>query len=182
MIYLTIMGDVLVGKEASRYNGVLPTIVGDHSGEAWYLSRWFVVSPNRKACWSLALYLIRSPLADQVCLFTIQMIVVIFFFLQPLVVQKRLHDLAGSSAIAVALAYTFGAFIATLAIVATVKGKLEGNSTWLNSAIVEESEGQNCNVNMIFEGGAVSLVAFIAIYNVPPLVGYDFVTLIEKAF
>lgn len=43
VVYMIMIGDVLVGTKASGYNGVLPTLVDDHSGEAWYLRRWFVV-------------------------------------------------------------------------------------------------------------------------------------------
>lgn len=44
IVYLIILGDIFVGTEASGYNGVLPSLLDDHSGSAWYLSRWFLVS------------------------------------------------------------------------------------------------------------------------------------------
>lgn len=41
--YTIMLGDVLVGKPPA-YNGVITNIVGDHSGDLWYLDRRFVVS------------------------------------------------------------------------------------------------------------------------------------------
>ena len=43
VLYLVVIGDTLVGTQEDGYDGLLPNLTGDHSGQAWYLSRWFVI-------------------------------------------------------------------------------------------------------------------------------------------
>jgi hypothetical protein len=47
--YTIMLGDVLVGK-APGYNGVITNIVGNHTGDVWYLDRRFVVCLTIYAC------------------------------------------------------------------------------------------------------------------------------------
>lgn len=43
LVYLIIIGDLLVGTEKSGYNGLITSMLDIHTGDVWYVSRFFVV-------------------------------------------------------------------------------------------------------------------------------------------
>ncbi|GMH39646.1 hypothetical protein BSKO_07544 [Bryopsis sp. KO-2023] len=117
--------------------GVLTSLAGVAPGEVWYLSRWFTVS------------------------------LVCILVLQPLVLQKRLHHLTGSSGFAVALAFTFGGFMTVLMILAQSAGKGADFQAGLNTEI--DTKMNNCGVNIALDGFSILWFAYIGYYNIPPL-------------
>lgn len=94
--------------------------------------------------------------------------------LQPLVLQKRLHNLAGSSTVAVIIATSIGVFVTVLAIVATCQRTAAGLQPWINEKIVEEPATQNSSISILLDSVSVFVFAYIASYNIPPLVSFFF--------
>jgi len=139
LVYLIIIGDLLVGTEETGYNGLVSTVLNTHNGDKWYASRWFVV------------------------------LVVAIIFIQPLIVQKRLHILARTSAFAIGLAAAFAALTTVLAVLAGVKGKLEPINWWPNPELTEPDITRNCVTAIYMTAVPVLLYSYVFLFNIPPL-------------
>lgn len=143
VVYLIIIGDLLVGTAETGYHGLLPSMlnieVGEGSALPWYLTRRFVV------------------------------FVVCIVFLQPLLIQKRLHVLARTSAFAIGLATAFAALTTVLAVLGAIQKRLPPVHWGLNDQVKEPDITRNCNAAIVMTAIPVLLYSFVFLFNIPPL-------------
>ena len=83
---------------------------------------------------------------------------------------SRLGGLAGTSIIAVGLVSLLCFFFIFLVILTVVNNDLKEPSMVPNPDVKEEDIEGNCSLNLIIQGISIYIFAYIAHYNIPPLV------------
>lgn len=90
--------------------------------------------------------------------------------LQPLAIQKRWHNLVGSSAIVVLLSCTFGIFLVMVVLLGYAQDKNVGLQPWVNSGMGGSSSKENCGISTVIQSITIVISAYDAGFPLPALV------------